>query len=589
MRNVLCFVLLVPILALAAGKTQPVTALAPENGTMNVASSPVATPAAQGQPDIPARILVGTLDTIGGTTYDWWTNGPRLRALVNSPAYGVHAIWMYSTATTGTDFTDRNMRYNFYDKTTHAWNWLGPDYMADDGVNVFDKRAGYGSLDVDSTGIAIVSAHVASGSNVVPRLAKDAAPGAGIFTYVDGEPVLGVCQWLPLAVGQDGQINVFPITAAYQLSYSRIKADSSTFSSPILVNPSPGFPTHNIAASKVSGKIALVWEISTDDPQDAYMQTSTDKGATWTSAAVLQPPSAFGTDTVTAYHITSLFPWYDGNDRLHIVTLLNPEVNDTVYIIPSQLWHYCPDNTPQWSRITIAGCAPANLQAAVGYNASYACRPTIGSGKNGDLFVAWEQFDSANVEATTSRLRADIFISGSPDNGVTWADTALKLTNAGTHSMRFPSIIDKAIDGGSGPDTVMVLYEDDSISGFFVQGEGPASRNPVVVQKITTSQIPKGVPGVAEHLTVPVRLSTAAEPNPFGGRTRISYTLPRSGNVSLVVYDAAGRPVQTLASGRRDAGRYTAVWDAKSAAGGVYFFKLTCDKATVTKKLILAD
>ena len=592
MRNVLCLVLLVPILALAAGKTQPVTALAPENGTMNVAPAPVTAPVAQGQPNIPPRVLVGTLDTIGGTTYDWWTNGPRLRMLVNSPTHGVHALWMYSTATTGTDFADRNMRYNYYDYSTHTWNWIDADYMQS-GVNVFDKRAGYGNIDADSTGIAIVGCHVTGTAGVVPRAARDAAPGAGIFEYADGEPVLGVCQWAPIAVGKDGQMNVFPITAAYDLSYSHIAAGSwPTYSTPVTGEvPSPGFPTHNIAASKVSSKVSLVWEISTDVPEDAYQMHSTDGGITWDTPSNLVPPTAFGngSDSLTSYHITSLFPWYDAQDRFHVVCNLNPVINDTAYIIPSQIWHYCPDNTPQWSRITIATCDPTNLQASVGYNASYACRPNIGQDNDGNLYVAWEQFDSANVEQSTSRLRADIFVSGSNDNGVTWPDSALKLTDAGTHSMRFPSIIDQAVDGGSDPDTVYILYEIDSISGFFVQSEGPATPNPVVVQKIPGDQIPKGIPGVAEHSAVPVRLATAAEPNPFGGRTRISYSLPKAGDVSLVVYDVTGRPVQTLVSGRHEAGRYTATWDAKRAAAGVYFYTLTSDKASITRKLILAD
>lgn len=591
MRNVLCFALLVPILALAAGTTQPVTALAPENGTMNAAPLPVASAVDQGQPNIPPRALVGTLDTIGGTTYDWWTNGPRLRAIVNSPIYGVHALWMYSTATTGTDFPDRNMRYNFYDISARAWNWVDPDHMQS-GVNVFDKRAGYGSIDVDpATGNAIVGAHVAGTGGITPRVARDAAPGAGIFEYSDGEPVLGICQWPPIAVGEDGQVNIFPITDAYALSYSRIAAGGwPTFSTPATgIAPSPGFPTHNIAASKASNKVSLVWEISTNTPEDAYQMHSTDGGITWDSPSNLVPPTAFGngSDSLTSFHITSLFPWYDAQDKFHVVCNFIPIVNDTGYIIPSQIWHYSPDNTEPWSRIHIAGCAPENLQAAVGYNASYACRPNIGQDNDGNLFVAWEQFDSANVEATTSRLRSDIFVSGSDDNGVTWG-AAVKLTDAGTHSMRFPSIIDLAVDGGSDPDTVYILYEDDSISGFFVQSEGPATPNPVLVQKIPGNEIPKG--GVAESPAVaPLQLITGAEPNPFGGRTRISYTLPRTGNVSLVVYDVAGRPVQTLDSGRREAGRYTATWDAKSAAAGVYFYTLTSGKASITRKLILAD
>ena len=387
-------------------------------------------------------------------------------------------------------------------------------------------------------------------------------------------------------------MNIFPITATYQMSYSHIAAGSwPTFATPVNVDPTPGFPTHNIAASKVSNKVSLVWEIQANIPEDAYLSTSTDGGITWDTPANLVPPTAFGngSDTLTSYHITSLFPWYDAQDKFHVVANLMPVVNDTAYIIPSQIWHYCPDNNPPWSRIAIATCDPANLQASVGYNAAYACRPNIGQDDDGNLYVAWEQFDSANVEATTSRLRADIFASRSTDNGATWSDTALKLTDAGTHSMRFPSVIDQAVEGYTDPDTMYVIYLDDSIAGFFLYSEGPATPNPVVVQKIPVTDIPAHAAGVADQKAVaPLRLTTAAEPNPSGGRTHISYVLPQSGNVSLVVYDAAGRPVQTLVSGRRQAGRYAATWDAKNAAAGVYFYTLTSGKASITRKLILA-
>ncbi|MCX6844644.1 MAG: hypothetical protein NTX53_20465 [candidate division WOR-3 bacterium] len=105
MRYVLCLALLVPVLALAAGTTQPITALAPEGGTIH--STPAIAPVDQGRVNIPPRALVGTLDTIGGTTYDWWANGPILRMIHNSPGFGIHALWMYSTATSGTTFDDR--------------------------------------------------------------------------------------------------------------------------------------------------------------------------------------------------------------------------------------------------------------------------------------------------------------------------------------------------------------------------------------------------------------------------------------------------------------------------------------------------
>jgi len=575
-------VILLPALLFAAGNLSPITVLQ-QDGTAPAGPALAPVPPVQGGATF--GIDIGTVDTVGGTTYDWWANGPILRMVKNSPGSGVHVLWMNSAATSGTTFDDRNMRYNYYDFASHAWNWIDPDYMQS-GVNVFTHRAGYGNIDALATGEAIVGCHYAGTGGIAPKVARDAAAGAGIFDYADGEPVLGVCQWAPISVGQDGTINIFPITAGYVMSYSHIAAGGwPTFAAPITpINPSPGFPTHDVAASKVSGKVALVWEISTDVPQDAYMQTSTDNGATWTSATQLNPPEAYGGDTVSSFHISSLFSFYDNNDRLNVVANVMPYVNDTGYIIPSQIWHYCPDNVPQWNRVHIAKCAPANLQAAVGYNATYACRPSMGQDDDGHLFVAWEQFDSANVEPITSRLRADIFATGSNDGGLTWAP-AVKLTSAGTSSMRFPSIIDLAVEGD--PDTVFIVYEVDQIAGFFVQSEGSATNNVVIVQKITSDD----VVGLAEKGpgTTPVRAELSATPNPFTGRTGLSYSMPRAGRAVLEVFDLTGRSVSRPVDGFKPAGRYSATLQAQGLAPGIYVARLTAGGYCVTTKLVLTN
>ena len=587
MRNLLCLVLLVPVLALAAGNDAlPFATVAPKSGTINATPSSAPTPAHKGQLSVPPKVLVGTLDTIGGTTYDWQTNGPRLREFVNSPKYGVHALWMYS-ASTATTFSDRNMRYNFYDYNNHTWNWTDPDYMQA-GVNVFSKRAGYGSLDAETSGAAVVSCHDTANAMFYPCIARDAGPGYGIFDYA--QAVAGDSgNWPAMAVGGNNDVHELAILqATYAMSYRHIKADSWPHLSTQEAMPNPGWITYNLAASKVSSKVAAVWVTNTGvgtGLEPAHVDFTTDAGMTWSGDSVLALPVAYGdgSDTITSCMTVSLFPWYDQQDRFHLVANLEPVLpNDSLYIVPSQIWHYCPDNNPQWNRIHIATASNFASGASVGYNAAFACRPTIGQDGHGDLFVSWEQFDSLNVEPTTSYLRANIFAARSNDNGETWG-APVQLTDSGsTYSMRFPCVIDRAVD-----DTMMwVLYEEDSLAGFVVEGQGPASRNPIVIQKVPISMLPKA--GVAEQRPATlVRLDVAAKPNPFGGRTSISYSVPRSGEVSLVVYDAAGRPVRNLASGRREPGRYTATWDAHDAAAGVYFYTLKSGKASITRKLIL--
>ena len=57
--------------------------------------------------------------------------------------------------------------------------------------------------------------------------------------------------------------------------------------------------------------------------------------------------------------------------------------------------------------------------------------------------------------------------------------------------------------------------------------------------------------------------------------------------VSLKVYNPMGRQVATLFEGVQQSGGHTATFDGGKDAGGVYLYRLTSGKSTVTKKFIL--
>jgi len=92
----------------------------------------------------------------------------------------------------------------------------------------------------------------------------------------------------------------------------------------------------------------------------------------------------------------------------------------------------------------------------------------------------------------------------------------------------------------------------------------------------TTNPGAAGVEG--RELQNPIGLAAAA-PNPFTGRTRITYVVGADGQgVDLAIFDLAGRRVRQLASGARSAGRYQVDWDGRSDAGqslpgGVYYVR----------------
>jgi hypothetical protein len=76
-------------------------------------------------------------------------------------------------------------------------------------------------------------------------------------------------------------------------------------------------------------------------------------------------------------------------------------------------------------------------------------------------------------------------------------------------------------------------------------------------------------------------------PNPFNPTTTIKFSIPESGNVKVIVYDAIGRVVATLANSFYQAGNYKIEWNATSYASGIYFYRLESRNFNMVKKMVL--
>ncbi|HCA42217.1 MAG TPA: peptidase S8, partial [Bacteroidetes bacterium] len=65
------------------------------------------------------------------------------------------------------------------------------------------------------------------------------------------------------------------------------------------------------------------------------------------------------------------------------------------------------------------------------------------------------------------------------------------------------------------------------------------------------------------------------------------FDIAKATNVNLVVYNSLGQVVRELVNGMKSAGTYEAEFDASSLASGTYFYRLTTDDFTETKKMLL--
>ncbi len=99
--------------------------------------------------------------------------------------------------------------------------------------------------------------------------------------------------------------------------------------------------------------------------------------------------------------------------------------------------------------------------------------------------------------------------------------------------------------------------------------------------------------GVEEkHHEVPCWELYRNSPNPMLNKTFIRFSLPKSSEVSLRIYDVSGQLVRILANEPMNAGVNSIMWDARDSdgklmPGGIYFYELKVGELKKTNKLIL--
>jgi hypothetical protein len=93
---------------------------------------------------------------------------------------------------------------------------------------------------------------------------------------------------------------------------------------------------------------------------------------------------------------------------------------------------------------------------------------------------------------------------------------------------------------------------------------------------------------LSETRTMPTTLElNPAYPNPFNAGTQLTFTLPQSGDVSLKIYDAAGRQVSNLANGYFLPGAYQVSFDGAGLPSGTYFARLISGGIETTRSMTL--
>ena len=97
----------------------------------------------------------------------------------------------------------------------------------------------------------------------------------------------------------------------------------------------------------------------------------------------------------------------------------------------------------------------------------------------------------------------------------------------------------------------------------------------------------------AQSLGIPVVFSFKQNyPNPITSRTIIKYSLPKTCQVELKLFDVTGREIAILVNENQRPGYYQVTWEIRNSSqkqlpNGVYFYQLKADDFIETRKMII--
>jgi len=200
---------------------------------------------------------------------------------------------------------------------------------------------------------------------------------------------------------------------------------------------------------------------------------------------------------------------------------------------------------------------------------------------NGDLAVSWR--DRRNGADSTYSTSYEI-----------WG--AVRLKNSADFFTNFrisdTLVAYDSILARSGNDFMSVKLMNDTLNAAW--GDTRDGRLNIWFQRMAISQVVTSIDpssgnkiGVADKFLVYQNY-----PNPFNPSTTISYDLPRSSRVRVIIYDVRGDLLKTIVNGNQSAGRHSVIWDGRDengiqAGSGIYFYRIISSGFSQTRKMLL--
>ncbi len=227
---------------------------------------------------------------------------------------------------------------------------------------------------------------------------------------------------------------------------------------------------------------------------------------------------------------------------------------------------------------------------------------------NGKLVYSTDFGTSWTIQST---LQANTYVTwfNSPTTGLTGGAELNITSNGGTNWSALTSVGTGNISGITGASTswwmtrqtTAVNYSSNNGTSWSAQYTAPAgnfyhltkSRSGATIWGVRSNggisrygQPTSGISPISNTAPDNYMLSQNY-PNPFNPVTKINFAIPKSGFVTIKIYDLLGKEVRTLVNETKNAGSYSVDFNGSELSSGIYFYKINVNGFSDIKKMTL--
>ena len=571
---------------------------------------------------------------IGRTFYDLQSNGSNQRRIVSHGNGELSAVWTMSLDEFDASFPGRGTGYNY---------WNGNEWGDFPTARLEGRRIGWPSVNVSSTGITTVVAHVSDPVFDNAGWVSRKEPGG---SWVESPIISQVPQttgllWPRSVMDENDVLHAFALTtpvanmgAAYEgvdghlLYYRSQDAGLNWDKFDVIV---PGLDSSNYTAMGAdayaldanAGKVAFA---HFDDWNDVSLYTSEDGGETWTRTLVNDFPlekyvidqgytidDIGGVDTLgpggnPAADTAALKAIYtsdnagsvvvDNDGKAHVF-FGEMYVTDDVLTDGNSSYYPANNGLAYWNE-DMAGERPITLTGALDvdgngtldiastddialYFFSMSSMPNAVVDENNHLYLAYSAI-MENYQSVDGQHYRHIYLMKSEDGGENWTDPLDVITKDLFDDDELFAFVEAtfptiAVDGKF----LHLIYQQDYEPGLNVRGD----MDPVFENEIVYLKFDKATLTLVEKVVRPEAFAMTLSPNPAEDIAQLSFDLKSEADINVALLSLDGKVISVQDQGTMNSGSHKTAFDVSDLASGMYLVKLTANNQAATMQLIV--